>query len=260
MKILMLGDIVGRPGRREVATRVQALRRELGVDLVIANGENASGGIGISAKSAKSLLNAGVDVLTSGNHVWKFRDLHSFMGRESRFVRPYNYPEGTPGKGLTVIRPEGLEPVAVLNLQGRTFMHPIDCPFKAADRALAELPEDVRIVVCDFHAEATGEKQALAWYLDGRVSVLVGTHTHVQTADARVLPGGSGYMTDLGFCGAWNSCLGMDPEPVVSRFVTGIPSRFVPAKGPVILQGAVFDIDDSTGRTCEVSLWRKETW
>lgn len=258
MKILMLGDIIGRPGRRAVASRLGEVRAETGADLVIANGENASGGIGLSSKNARKLLNDGVDAITTGNHIWKFRDMHSLLGREPRLVRPANYPAEAPGKGLTVIRKDGLPPVGVLNLQGRTFMHPVDCPFKAADRELEQLPEDVRIVVCDFHAEATGEKQALAWYLDGRLTALAGTHTHVQTSDARVLPQGTGYITDLGLCGPWDSCLGMDPGPVITRFVSGLPQRFVPAAGPVVLQGALFDIDETSGKANSASIWSKE--
>ncbi|GAB7021972.1 TIGR00282 family metallophosphoesterase [Salidesulfovibrio brasiliensis] len=253
----MLGDIVGRPGRRAVTGCLKEVREETGADFVIANGENASGGIGLSAKNARELLNAGVDVITTGNHIWKFRDMHALLRKDSRIVRPANYPAEAPGKGLTYIEKEGLPRVAVMNLQGRTFMHPVDCPFKAAERELEALPEDV-VAVCDFHAEATGEKQALAWHLDGKLAALAGTHTHVQTADARVLPEGTGYITDLGLCGPWNSCLGMEPGPVITRFTSGLPQRFVPAGGPVILQGALFTIDQSSGKATSASVWSKE--
>lgn len=258
MQILFLGDIVGRPGRKMVKERLSRLRESLGVDLVIANGENASGGLGLSTKGARELLGAGVDVITSGNHVWKFKDVGSLLRSEPRVLRPANYPPGVPGAGVGVYEFPGLPPVAVLNLQGRVFMPPVDCPFRGVDALLAELPDEVRVRVLDFHAEATSEKIGLAWHLDGRtagrVSAMAGTHTHVQTNDARVLPGGMGYVTDLGMCGPRDGCLGMKQAPIVQRFLNGLPVKFEVAGGVTVLQGALFDIDETTGRARSVRL------
>lgn len=258
MKILFLGDIVGRPGRKIVRERLPRLREALALDMVLANGENASGGLGLSAKNARELLNSGVDVLTSGNHVWKFPDVGALLRNEPRVLRPANYPPGAPGSGLGVYELPGLPPVAVLNLLGRTFMPPVDCPFRAAEALLAGLPDEVRVRVVDFHAEATSEKIALGWHLDertsGRVGALAGTHTHVQTNDARVLPGGMAYVTDLGMCGPRDGCLGMKSGPIVQRFLNGLPAKFEVAGGVAVLQGALFDIDESTGRARSVRL------
>ena len=257
MRILFLGDIVGRPGRTAVKNELAAVRADEGVDFIIANGENASGGLGLSAKSARELLGAGVDVLTGGNHIWKFRDLPGMMVSEQRLLRPANYPEGAPGRGWAVYRPEGLPPVAVLNLQGRTYMQETDCPFRTAEAVLAGLPEDAAIRVVDFHAEATSEKKAMGWFLDGRCSAVLGTHTHVQTADARILPGGTGYLTDAGMCGSQDSCLGVKSEIIIRKFLTGLPQRFEVAAANVVLQGAIFELDDSTGRATSFRLWER---
>ncbi len=257
MRVLYLGDIVGRPGRKAVAARLSSLRSSLGLDLVLANGENASGGLGLSATGAAEVLAAGVDAITTGNHVWKYRDLHPVLAREPRLLRPANYPPGAPGRGLSILTlPSGLR-VALLNLQGRTFMEPIDCPFATADRLLAEIPGDVPVRILDFHAEATSEKLALGYYLDGRVSAVVGTHTHVQTSDSRVLPGGTAYLTDLGMCGPDLSCLGMDPASILKRFTTALPQRFEVGKGPAVLHGAVFDIDEASGRATDIRLFNE---
>ncbi|MDD4951268.1 MAG: TIGR00282 family metallophosphoesterase [Desulfovibrionaceae bacterium] len=257
MRILFLGDIVGRPGRTALARRVGDLRRELDLDLVLANAENASGGLGLSPKNARELFACGLDLLTSGNHIWKFRDLPEYMETEPRLLRPANYPEPCPGRGLAVIEVKGKAPVAVLNLQGRSFMQPIDCPFRAADRLLAGLADEVAVRIVDFHAEASSEKTAMAWFLDGRAGAVLGTHTHVQTSDARVLPKGSAAMTDLGMCGPRDSCLGMTPGPIIRRFISGRPERFEVAGGAVVLQGALFDIDESSGRARSISAFRE---
>jgi hypothetical protein len=254
MRIVFLGDIVGKSGRRAVLDAAAPLRRGLGLDLLAANAENASGGVGLTPDSAKLLLADGPDVLTSGNHIWKHKELAAFMDQNRRIVRPANYPEPAPGRGWTVVETAAGVPVAVVNLQGRTFMDPIDCPFAAADRIVEELPAQVRVVLVDFHAEATSEKAAMGFHLDGRVSAVLGTHTHVPTADAAVLPGGTGFLTDLGMCGPWPSCLGMDQEAILHRLRTGRPSRFKVSKAKPVLQGAVLDIDPESGKTSAIRL------
>ncbi|MDR3640917.1 MAG: TIGR00282 family metallophosphoesterase [Humidesulfovibrio sp.] len=262
MRILFLGDIVGRPGRTAVKKHLAEIRANTRADLVFANAENASGGLGLSGEGAKELLNAGLDLLTSGNHIWKFKDIPSYMAREERLIRPANFPPGLPGRGLCVLRKEGLPPVAVLNLMGRTYMTPLDCPFRAADALLAQLDAeapDVRVRLLDFHAEATSEKAGLAWYLDGRVSSVLGTHTHVQTADARLLHKGTAFMTDLGMCGPRDSCLGMTIAPILRKFLTAAPERFEVAGGPVTLCGALLEIDDETGQARDITAWRFDT-
>jgi hypothetical protein len=259
MRILFLGDIVGRPGRSAVKKLLGDIRRHEALDLVLANGENASGGLGLSSDSAKELLNSGVDLLTSGNHIWKFKDLPAFMAKEARLIRPANYPPGLPGQGLHVLRMPGLPAVAVINLLGRTFMPAVDCPFRVADALLAQLDQDapdalVRIV--DFHAEATSEKAGLGWHLDGRISAVLGTHTHVQSNDARLLKKGTAFMTDLGMCGPRDSCLGMSVAPILRKFLTAAPERFEVADGPVDLSGALLDIDETTGQARSIAPWR----
>jgi metallophosphoesterase (TIGR00282 family) len=261
MRILYLGDIVGRPGRTAVRKHLSAIRAELAADYVLANAENASGGLGLSAEGARELLNAGLDGLSSGNHVWKFKDIGSFMAREPRLVRPANYPPGLPGQGLVVLGKKDLPPVALVNLMGRSYMQgALDCPFRAVDALLAQLDAehpDVRVRLVDFHTEATSEKSALGWHLDGRVSAVLGTHTHVQTNDARVLPGGAAFMTDLGMCGPLDSCLGMRVAPILRKFLTAAPERFEVAGGPVVLSGAILDIDESTGHARDIRAWRR---
>jgi hypothetical protein len=257
MRILFLGDIVGRSGRAAVKGLGADIRETEGVDLIFANAENASAGLGLTSKNARELLNMGLDGLTSGNHIWKFKDLYNVLETEPRLLRPANYPDGSPGTGVRVIERKGLPPVALINLQGRTFMPPVDCPFQAAERILSELPGDVLIRVVDFHAEATSEKIAMAYFLDGRVSAVVGTHTHVQTNDARVLPKGTAFLCDLGMCGPVDSCLGMKPEIIVDKFVTGLPKRFEVVNAPGVLQGAIFDINESSGAALNIAPWRK---
>jgi len=259
MRILYLGDIVGRPGRTAVKKHLPAIRAAENVDLVLANAENASGGLGLTAEGAGELFAAGLDGLSSGNHIWKFRDMPSYMQREPRLIRPANYPPGLPGRGYTVLKKPGLPPVALINLMGRTYMQAIDCPFRAADAILAELDAehpDALIRILDFHAEATSEKAGLGWHLDGRISAVLGTHTHVQTNDARLLKSGTAFMTDLGMCGPTDSCLGMSVAPILRKFLTAAPERFEVADGPVAFCGAILDIDDSTGRARSIHAWR----
>ena len=261
MRILFLGDIVGRPGRHAVKQHLADIRSQEGVDLVIANGENASGGLGLSAEGAKELFGAGIDAMTSGNHIWKFKDMPSYMQREERLVRPANYPPGSPGRGMVVLRLKHLPPVAVLNMMGRTYMQALDCPFRTADALLAQLDAEcpeVCIRLLDFHAEATSEKISLGWHLDGRITAVIGTHTHVQTNDARLLHHGTAYLTDAGMCGPMDSCLGMSVAPILRKFLTAAPERFEVAGGLVALNGALLDIDDTTGRALSIRAWRQD--
>ncbi len=257
MRTLFLGDIVGRPGRRAVQARLKTIRSDLDIDLVLANGENASGGFGLSRKTARELLDSGVDVLTSGNHIWKFKDIPKAFDETERLLRPANYPEGAPGEGHCIYTLPGLPPFAVINLQGRTYMQAIDCPFASAERILENMDPEVKIVIVDFHAEATSEKTAMGWFLDGRVSAVLGTHTHIQTNDAKILPHGTAYLTDLGMSGPIHSCLGMNPEPIIERFITGrhVPFRVVNEEG--VLQGAIFELDENTGKAQSIKVWQE---
>lgn len=244
MNVLLIGDVMGKPGRRVVAELLPSLREELSLDLVIANGENLAAGFGLTGKTAREILDAGVDVITSGNHIWDNKDIIPTLDEEAPILRPANYPADAPGHG--VVTQKG---VTVLNLQGRTFMPAIDCPFRAADAALASLPDDAVIVV-DMHAEATSEKQAMGRYLDGRVAAVLGTHTHVPTADAQVLPAGTAYVTDVGMVGPKESVIGVDIQAGIDRLVTGMPVRLpVAEKSPTVQFNAVLvDIDEAAGR------------
>lgn len=256
MRILVFGDVVGRPGRQALKERLPALRAQHGVDCVIANGENAAGGIGLTAEKLDELLGAGVDIVTTGNHIWKHRDIYARLDREPRLLRPANYPEGAPGRGLVVRELANGGRIAVINLLGLTYMDPLECPFRKAEALLAQLPDDVKVRIVDFHAEATSEKKALGWFLDGRVSAVLGTHTHVQTADAMLLPKGTAYLTDLGMCGLEASVLGMDHKIIVERFLTRLPQRFKPASGRGSLNGVLLDVDDQTGKARAIALLR----
>jgi hypothetical protein len=248
VNILFLGDVVGEPGRRAVRHRVPELRQRHALDLVIANGENAAGGNGITPKIADKLFAAGVDIITTGDHLWDQKEVLVLLEKEKRFVRPLNYPPGTPGQGSALVLLQGKPPVAVLNLQGRTFMPPLENPFLAAPPEVHRLRRLTPVIFVDVHAEATSEKIALARMLDGLVSAVVGTHTHVQTADEQIFPGGTAYLTDAGFTGPHESVLGREIEPVLRRFQTCQPQRFEVATGRVLLQGAVVEIDQATGK------------
>jgi len=242
MKILMIGDICGRPGRRIVKDLLPGLRREHGASLVIANGENAAGGVGITEDTAEEIFAAGVDVITGGNHTWHNRDAYTLLDAHPRLLRPANYPPGAPGRGaLTVETPAGL--VAVLNLQGRIFMGELDDPFHAAEHWVDELRKTTPLIIVDFHAEATSEKVALGWYLDGKVSALIGTHTHVQTADERILPQGTAYITDVGMTGPRDGVIGMDRKAILEHFLSGLPTRFTVARGATQLNGVALEVD-----------------
>ncbi|MBI4180219.1 TIGR00282 family metallophosphoesterase [bacterium] len=242
MRILFLGDVVGRPGRTIVARRVPLLRQELKLDVVIANGENLASGIGITMDKAEEMFRAGVDVLTSGNHVWKKKEFVDHISKhdEPRILRPANYPDGAPGKGWRIVQVGGTT-LGVVNLQGRIFMEPIDCPFQVGRRAVQDLKsKGVKTIFLDMHAEATSEKRAMGHFMDGQVSVVVGTHTHVQTSDEEILPGGTAYITDAGMVGVAQSVIGVEIAPILERFLTQMPVKFgVPAGGEVSLCGIV---------------------
>jgi 2',3'-cyclic-nucleotide 2'-phosphodiesterase len=248
VKLLFIADIVGQPGRRAVKELVPRLRQQHRVDVVIANGENSAGGSGITVKTAEEIFSAGVDVMTSGDHLWDQKEVVGLLERERRFVRPINYPAGTPGQGSVIFQAQGLPAVAVMNLQGRTFMPPLENPFHAALAEIERLRRTTPIIFVDFHAEATSEKVALARMLDGQVSAIVGTHTHVQTADEQIFPGGTAFLCDGGFTGPHESVIGREIEPIIRRFMTNMPQKFEVAKGRVLLQGAVVEIDEQTGR------------
>jgi hypothetical protein len=246
MNILFIGDIFGSPGRRIVADHLEDIVKTNSIDLVIANAENSAGGFGITPAIAEDLLALGVDVLTSGNHIWDKREIFDYLSRQPRLLRPANYPDA-PGKGVIAIRARNGVECAVLNLQGRTYMTPIDCPFRAADRILAELDPAIRVKFVDFHAEVTSEKVAMGWYLDGRVSAVVGTHTHIPTADTRLLPGGTAYQTDCGMTGPYGSIIGVDTETILQKFLTGLPVRMEASKQSPELHAVIVDVDESAG-------------
>jgi hypothetical protein len=243
MKIFFIGDIMGSPGRKAISALLHKIVDRHSIDLVVANGENASGGIGITPEVAEQLFQMGIDVMTTGNHIWKHKEIQPYLETNDRLVRPANYPAGTPGRGLTIIETAAGESAAVLNLEGRIFMSPLECPFRTADRELASLPPDVKVILIDMHAEATSEKLALAWYLDGRASAVIGTHTHVQTADERLLPGGLGYLTDAGMTGPSDGVIGMDRQVIIDRFLSQLPQKFKVASQNIQLQGVVLNID-----------------
>ncbi|HZT41044.1 MAG TPA: TIGR00282 family metallophosphoesterase [Chthonomonadaceae bacterium] len=252
MRILMVGDVVGKPGRQAAQEWIPQLRAEHGADFVILNGENAAGGIGITPEIASALFSqAAVDVITLGNHAWGKRDIFAMLDEEPRLLRPANYPDGAPGRGYGVFEsPAGR--IGVAALQGRTFMDPVDDPFRAADVILEALHAQTRTVWIDFHAEATSEKQAMGWYVDGRASAVVGTHTHVQTADERILPGGTAYLTDVGMTGPIDSVIGMKRELILARFTSLLPVRFEVAEGEAQLCGVLVDVDKNTGHATSI--------
>lgn len=248
MKILFIGDIVGEPGRRAVKTLVPVLRLQSGVDVVVANGENSAGGSGITPRIAEELFEAGVDVITTGDHLWDQREVTELLLGEERFLRPANYPPGVAGHGARVYRLKALPPFAVMNLQGRVFMAPLENPFSVAQSLVPTLRAETKVILLDIHAEATSEKIALGRMLDGQVSAVIGTHTHVQTADDQIFPGGTAYLSDAGFTGPHESVLGRHIEPVIKRFLTQTPQRFDVARDRIFLQGALIDVDETTGR------------
>ncbi len=255
LTVICVGDVFGEPGRRAVQMLLPKLKKQHEADLAVVNVENSASGFGVTPLIARTFLEQGVDVMTSGNHIWDKKEIIEYIGKENLLLRPANYPPGTPGAGSIVIK-AGPHKVAVLNLMGRVFLPQLDCPFRKADEELERLRAETSIIVVDMHAEATSESQAMGWHLDGRVSVVVGTHRHVQTADERLLPKGTAYITDLGLTGPTDSVIGVEPELALARFLSGMPNRFEPAKGPAMLQGAVIRIDPDTGRGLSIERLR----
>lgn len=248
VKVLTIGDIVGKPGRLVLKEKLPELKEKEKVDFCVANGENAAGGSGLTRETSKDLFKAGVDLITTGDHVWKKKEIIKILTKDALIVRPENYPEGTPGKGHIIATTENGCNIAVILLLGRVFMDPIDCPFKAVDRALARIAGRADVILVDMHAEATSEKVAMGYYLDSRVSAVFGTHTHIQTSDEKILTGGTAYITDLGMTGPAYSVLGRRVDRVLKRFTTGLPTPFDVSTGPAQINGALIDIDQTTGR------------
>lgn len=252
MKLLFVGDIFGHAGRRIVADHLKDIRSSQGIDVVIANVENSAAGFGVTPSVADELFGCGIDVMTSGNHIWDKRDIYDYFKRRPQLLRPANYPAGVPGAGVYIHETKTGARCAVMNLQGRVYMAQTDCPFRKADELIAALPADVKVRFLDFHAEVTSEKMAMGWYLDGRISALVGTHTHIPTADTRILPGGTAYQTDCGMTGPYDSVIGVEKDTVLQKFLTAQPARMEPAKSGVELHSVIVDVDDSTGKAVEV--------
>ncbi|MFZ5826976.1 MAG: TIGR00282 family metallophosphoesterase [Bacillota bacterium] len=253
MRILFIGDVYGRPGREIVARRMGPLVKETGADLVILNGENAANGAGITAQICRELFGLGVDVITLGNHAWDKREIATYIDEEARLIRPINFPPGTPGAGSCLVKRGGRPVMAVIQAHGRVFAsHLLEDPFRAVAEEVERLRQSTPVIVVDFHAEATSEKQAMGWYLDGMVSAVVGTHTHVQTADELILPGGTAYISDVGMCGPWISVIGADRELAVERFLTQMPVRLEAAQGPAILSALLLEVDEATGKATAI--------
>jgi metallophosphoesterase (TIGR00282 family) len=252
MKILFIGDIVGSPGRQAVKKLLPDLKEGLSVDFVIANAENAAGGSGITAPLAEELFASGADVLTSGDHIWKKREIFDFINEEERILRPLNFPSGVPGRGSGIFKTRGGINLGVINVNGRVFMEALECPFRTTLAAVEELSKQTKVIVVDMHAEATSEKVALGWYLDGKVSAVLGTHTHIQTADERILPQKTAYLTEVGMTGPYDSVIGRRVEDVLERFISCVPVRFEVATGNIQLCAALLEIDPESGRASSI--------
>ncbi len=248
LRILCIGDIVGKPGRRAVRSLLPGIKERYGVDMTIANAENAAGGMGVTEEVVRELRQAGIDLFTTGNHVWDKKEALDFIDRTPDLLRPANYPPGAPGKGSCLYKLGETVQVGVVNLSGRVFLKDLDCPFRMVEQLIKPLASQTAVIVMDFHAEATSEKVAMGWFVDGKVSAVVGTHTHVQTADERVLPAGTAYITDLGMTGPIDSVLGMDTGIVLNHFLTQLPAKFEVAKHNLVLQGVILEIDLITGK------------
>jgi metallophosphoesterase (TIGR00282 family) len=253
LTVLFLGDIVGEPGRNAVINRLADLKEKYALDFVVVNGENAAGGRGITGKITIDLLRAGVSVITTGDHIWDQKDIMAFLPLEPRLLRPVNYPEGAPGNGSIVLQ-TAKGKIGVINVQARTFMQPIlENPFQAVEAAVAKIREETSNIIVDVHGETTSEKIAIGRFLDGKVSAVIGTHTHVQTADERIFPGGTAFLCDAGMCGPVNSILGRAIDPIVNRFISNLPAAFPVAGGEVRLRGALIEIDENTGRSLRIT-------
>lgn len=252
MKALLIGDIVGKPGRTALRALLPRLVERYKIDLVIANGENAAGGFGITEPVASEIFNIGVHVITSGNHIWDKKDSISYIAKESRILRPVNFPPGAPGQGSIVFTLQSGLKAAVLNASGRVFMSNMDCPFRVSDEEVKRLGGQTSTIIVDFHAEATSEKIAYGYYLDGKVSAVIGTHTHVQTADEKILPGGTAYITDVGMTGPAESIIGIKKEQIIERFLTGVPMRFEVGKDSTMLSAVVIEINEGTGKATAI--------
>ncbi|MBO6179882.1 MAG: TIGR00282 family metallophosphoesterase [Selenomonadaceae bacterium] len=251
MRIMMVGDIVGKCGRRVFAKYTKKLRKEKNLDMVVVNGENAAGGKGLTDATLAELYGQGADVVTSGNHIWDKKEVMQFIDREPFLLRPANYPEGAPGKGYCLF-PWKAQNVAVINLSGRVFFDALDDPFQKINEILSKIKSEAQIIILDFHAEATSEKIAMGYYLDGKVSAVIGTHTHVQTADEQIFENGTAYITDVGMTGPKNSILGVKKEIIIEKFLTALPSRFEVAEGPGVYSAIIIEIDDATGFATKV--------
>jgi metallophosphoesterase (TIGR00282 family) len=252
VRLFFIGDIIGKPGRQALSVSLHRIVDRFRIDLVIANGENAAGGFGLTEDTAGELFSQGVHVLTSGNHIWDKKDALHLIECDERILRPANYPPETAGRGWGVYETASGVPVGVINLEGRVFMNNLDCPFRMADELVGQLRRTTAVILVDFHAEATSEKRALGWYLDGRVSAVVGTHTHVQTADEEILPNGTAYLTDAGMTGSFDSVIGMNREQAVRKFVSQMPVKFDVAKRDIRINGVVVEVDEETGRAVEI--------
>ena len=257
MKIFFIGDIIGKPGRRAIRELLPQVVSECGIDCVIANCENAAAGFGVTREIVDELFQNHIDVLTSGNHIWDKKEVMDFIEDFKTLLRPANYPSGSPGRGSVVIPTRSNSPVGVINLGGRIFMQPLDCPFRTAEMEIAKIKDRTKIIIVDFHAEATSEKKTMGWFLDGQVSAVLGTHTHVQTADEGILPRGTAYISDVGMTGPFDSVIGIKKEEIMERFLTLIPNKFDVAKGDVRLQGVILDIDETNGRSRGIE---RQTW
>jgi metallophosphoesterase (TIGR00282 family) len=252
MNILFIGDVVGSPGREAIKKLLPGLKKEYALDFVIANAENAAGGSGITSKVSQELFDSGVSALTSGDHIWKKSEIFELIAKEERILRPINFPAGAPGSGVGIFKADNGIPIGVINVQGRVFMEALESPFTTVSAAVEQISKNVKIIVVDIHAEATSEKVALGWYLDGRVSAVLGTHTHIQTADEKILPKGTAYITDAGMTGPYDSVIGRKVENVLAKFITSVPVRFEVALENIQLHGVVLDIDENTGKALSI--------
>jgi len=255
--VLALGDIIGEPGRKAIENSLNKIKKQYEIDFVIVNGENASGGLGLTIENAKEILALDIDCITTGNHIWRYKNVHKFLETEERILRPANYPDDVYGKGFAIYKKKSLK-IGVVNILGRVFIDPSDCPFRKVVQIIENIKRDTKIVIVDFHAEATSEKIAMGYLLDGKVSLVFGTHTHVQTADEQILENGTAYISDLGMVGPKNSVIGMDIRKVIERFVTNMPVKFDVAKaGQVLVEGIVVCIEKETGKAISIKRIRE---